>query len=313
MPMYSMMIPILTTLPEAPPKDRPEHREFFSREAMQHPGRMRVITAIRALRFLNGLFNLRSTKIVDPFVGVGTTLIAAASLGSIDVFTGFDLDPRWIDEAIKMTRRHFAEGDLLVNLSTIDAADGNKFFSEDYYDILFTSPEFPNAHSQGRSEMQSGYRAEKNTVAGTEYGSGRKWRREKPWRASLNRCLRGSIPLVRDGGTVAIHVKNYILEGVEQHVDQWTAEILTTYCQEVLGVIVIPLGYRSKFQEDLRYPLRAIVSTDKSDLSDALECGHVKRRATAPAVWPSKARCLACGPIPGKIEIREERIVVARK
>ena len=300
---------LLETLPTMKLKDSPEHRKFYSAEAMVCPGRMRVALALEALRFLcpNGRHRV---TVLDIFIGVGTTLIAAALL-QFEQAIGFDIDMRWQPEIVNMVKKYFDHIDIEV--AQVDADEGTQYFFEECADVLFCSPEFPNTHPQGKGAMQDGYRKQKQTIAGTEFGSGKKWRGEKNFRIRLTAALTGSGPLVAHGGMAGIHIKNYVKDNKEVRVDLWTAEILEACGFEVHGYLAVPIADRSKFQADQRLPLRKILSTNEETLTDDLECGHKKVRKEAPAVWPKKARCVECGPVPGRIEVREERIVVAKR
>ena len=134
-----MKLKLLRTLTPVGLKELVKYRGYYSPEAMTHPGRMRVTTALDALRFLSE-HHVTDLTVFDPTCGVGTTAIAVAIL-KLGIFWGCDFDPRWFHATQAMLREHFS--DLPVALFCGPAVRVDRVFPHRCVNIVFFSPEFP--------------------------------------------------------------------------------------------------------------------------------------------------------------------------
>jgi len=121
------------------------------KEAYEHPAPFMV----RDVEKLIGLFTKRGMKVLDPFVGSGTTLIAANKLGRQGI--GIDLNPAYKKIAVeRLKTKGFLDfvyyvGDAKETLESIDCVD-----------YIVTSPPYHNIL--------------RNKAKGTRYNNGKLYR-----------------------------------------------------------------------------------------------------------------------------------------
>ncbi|MCR4408750.1 MAG: DNA methyltransferase [Candidatus Saccharicenans sp.] len=95
------------------------------------------------------LFTHQGELVLDPFVGSGTTLIAAADLNRNAV--GFDLQERYI----KLCEKRLSENKILFNKSQQvairdDARNINKYLEPNSVSLIWTSPPYANLLNRPR-------------------------------------------------------------------------------------------------------------------------------------------------------------------
>jgi hypothetical protein len=307
--------------------DKSALRNLFPKAARSHPGRMRISLAIELVEAYLG--QGAKANVADPMAGTGVTGVACA-LNFIDSFCGCEKFPQWAKIAMSSITKAVTERKLplgtrrnsfALRMLSGDAADAE--IKDQRFDLLLTSPPFPNSHRQGRSAMQSSIRANKQLFAGTDFkncetdwGIGTDPDKTR-WIQELARVLKPWVLRCKKGATLLIHVKNFVRDGKKVRVDLWTKKALKRLSGiEVVGYHPVPLAYRSAFQEWGRYPKRLILSRreDGEGWLEDLECGHTKRRKKRHGKeMPKRAVCLACGPKDKHVEVREERVVVGRR
>lgn len=305
---------LLATLPPPPVRNSRGVQSLFPEVAKTHHGRMKVQLGRSIIQWIQP----KPLVVADPMVGSGSSIVAADQ-EECSAFVGADIEHQWIKCCLEvgvllpwvLQCARSEKTDVPSLLNTLrEVAKGITGI-----DLILTSPPFPNAHTQGASEMQEAFQEQKSTYAGNEFENQKLWATQVPFTRTLTSVLRPWIACLSLTGHVAIHIKNFIRNKQEVRADEWVGDALHNSGLKVLGYLSAPLEYRSLFQENLRYPLRLITQSTVGEGKqiDVLECGHRKIRDVAPKVTPKQARCVECGVVPGHVEIREERVVVASR
>jgi len=115
------------------------------RDKSVHPATFPISLAKRIIE----LFSHEGELVLDPFVGSGTTLIAANDLNRNAV--GFDLQEKYIDlceSRIKMQSNLFNASQQIAILD--DAKSINKYFDNNSISLIWTSPPYANLLNRKR-------------------------------------------------------------------------------------------------------------------------------------------------------------------
>lgn len=114
------------------------------RDKALHPATYPIALATRCIE----LFTHKGELVVDPFVGSGTTLVAARDLDRNAV--GFDLNADYIE----LCKKRLAQDSLLNNSCQIaindDARNINKYIKEETVSLILTSPPYANLLNRAR-------------------------------------------------------------------------------------------------------------------------------------------------------------------
>jgi hypothetical protein len=226
----------------------------WPKEAVRHPGKMRYELASAVLDWVADRFFFSATPLVyDPMAGIGTTLAAAIDRGWRA--RGKEINLHWVQNTRLDLKPHLATGDSILDWG--HSAE-----------IHLLSPEFPNTHSQGISEMQVHLRKTKGTYAGNEMsGVESAWHGGRgSWTNELSAVLMPQIHLARSPGLVMVHVKDYVKLGTIVDVGSWVADCFQDLCIELLGHLVVPINYKTHFTGPKEYPLRKIIQVDVGEV-----------------------------------------------
>lgn len=119
-----------------------ERRDIRDKDA--HPATFPISLATKVIR----LFSHRGQLVVDPFVGSGTTLLAAQDTDRNCV--GFDLK----EEYIRLCGQRIVNERLLATSEQVavqdDARNITRYFDEDSISLIFTSPPYANLLNRRR-------------------------------------------------------------------------------------------------------------------------------------------------------------------
>jgi DNA modification methylase len=119
-----------------------EKRDIRDKEV--HPAVFPISLAKRVI----GLFTHRGELVLDPFNGVGTTLLAAKDLGRNAV--GFDINRRYCN----LSNSRLAQTQLVANTKQItildDARNIADYLKPDQVKLVFTSPPYANLLNRPR-------------------------------------------------------------------------------------------------------------------------------------------------------------------
>lgn len=115
------------------------------RDKSIHPATFPISLAKKIIE----LFTHQGQLVIDPFVGSGTSLIAANDLNRNAV--GFDLQKRYIDLCVQRLQKH---ANLFNACSQIavqdDAKNISKYISPDSVNLIWTSPPYANLLNRSR-------------------------------------------------------------------------------------------------------------------------------------------------------------------
>jgi DNA modification methylase len=180
------------------------------------------------------LFTHKGELVLDPFVGIGTTLIAARDLERNAV--GFDLNQRYVDFTNKrLTQSNmslFAENTKQIAICD-DAINIPKYLNEETVSLCITSPPYANMlnHERLNKSLRSDLRANKHYKKVQQYSNDPRdlgTMRLKEYIDALADIYKGILPLLRRKAHCVINVNDlwennrrypthcYIIEAMEK-------------------------------------------------------------------------------------------------
>lgn len=109
-----------------------------------HPAVFPIAMAKRAIE----LFTHKGELVLDPFVGVGTTLVAAKDLKRNAV--GFDLNPKYIKVSEERLAQTVLAGDTQQEAISDDARNIDRYLEPETVKLVFTSPPYANLLNRPR-------------------------------------------------------------------------------------------------------------------------------------------------------------------
>lgn len=119
------------------------------------------------------LFTHEGELVLDPFVGIGTTLIAAKDLGRNSV--GFDLNPKYIDFCSKRLEQQLTINFYNTKHITIcdDAINISNYLNEETVSLCVTSPPYANMlnHERLNKSLRSDLRENKHYKKVQQYSN----------------------------------------------------------------------------------------------------------------------------------------------
>jgi len=170
-----------------------------------HPAVFPIALAKRVI----ALFTHRGELVVDPFVGSGTTLIAARDLDRNAV--GFDIYPKYIE----LCRKRLAQERLLETSQQIaildDARNITEYFEPEVISLVWTSPPYANLLNRPRlnKSRRGNMRKNEQYLRIEQYGFDPRDLGLLPpeqWQKEIKDIFRKIFPLVKPGGHVVINV-----------------------------------------------------------------------------------------------------------
>jgi len=170
-----------------------------------HPAVFPIALAKRVI----ALFTHRGELVVDPFVGSGTTLVAARDLDRNAV--GFDIYPKYIE----LCKRRLAQERLLETSQQIaildDARNIAEYFEPEVISLVWTSPPYANLLNRPRlnKSRRGNMRKNEQYLRIEQYGFDPRDLGLLPpeqWQKEIRDIFRKIFPLVKPGGHVVINV-----------------------------------------------------------------------------------------------------------
>ncbi|GAB4535247.1 MAG: hypothetical protein Fur0020_02510 [Thermodesulfovibrionia bacterium] len=180
------------------------------------------------------LFTHKGELVLDPFVGIGTTLIASRDLGRNAI--GFDLNPKYIDftnERLKESNLLlFKEGTKQIAICD-DAINIPKYLKNETVALCVTSPPYANMlnHERLNKSLRSDLRNNKHYKKIQQYSSNPRdlgTMKIKEYINALAEIYKGILPLLRPKAHCVINVNDlwennhrypthsYIIEAMER-------------------------------------------------------------------------------------------------
>ncbi|NPV71953.1 MAG: site-specific DNA-methyltransferase [Firmicutes bacterium] len=130
------------------------------RDKSVHPATFPISLARRCI----DLFTHRGELVLDPFVGSGTTLVAARDAGRNAV--GIDLNPGYVDLCCRRLAAEPASGDCRQVAVCADARDTALYVRPSTVALLLTSPPYANLLNRRRRNKSRRGDLRKNTQYG---------------------------------------------------------------------------------------------------------------------------------------------------
>jgi DNA modification methylase len=122
------------------------------RDKRVHPATFPISLARKVIE----LFTHKGELVLDPFVGSGTTLVAASDVNRNAV--GFDLQHKYID----LCEQRLSQGSLLSNVQQIAIQDDARYiynyFEPETISLIFTSPPYANLLNRERQNKSRRFR-----------------------------------------------------------------------------------------------------------------------------------------------------------
>ncbi len=157
------------------------------------------------------LFTHQGELVLDPFVGIGTTLIAAQDLGRNAV--GFDLNQAYID----YSNKRLAQPNLIGNTKQIaicdDAINISKYLEDETVSLCITSPPYANMlnHERLNKSLRGDLRENKHYKKNQQYSDNPRdlgtMKLEKFINA-LSEIYRGILPLLKPKAHCVININD---------------------------------------------------------------------------------------------------------
>lgn len=197
------------------------------------------------------LFTHKGELVLDPFVGIGSTLIAARDLGRNAI--GFDLNQKYIDFIIKKRMSQGSMSLFVENTSQIaicdDALNIPKYLDEKTVSLCVTSPPYANMlnHKRLNKSLRSELRDNKHYKKVQQYSNNPRdlgTMKIKDYIKALAEIFKGILPLLKPKAHCVINI-NDLWENNHRY---------PTHC------------YIIEAMENVGYELRNIIIWDKRNL-----------------------------------------------
>ncbi|MEM3432746.1 MAG: DNA methyltransferase [Candidatus Methanomethyliaceae archaeon] len=193
------------------------------------------------------LFTHKGELVLDPFVGIGTTLIAARDLNRNAV--GFDLNPKYIEYSNKRLSQENMFNDTKQIAICDDAINIPQYLDENTVSLCITSPPYANMlnHERLNKSFRSDLREKKHYKKIQQYSNDPRdlgTMRLKEYIEALSEIYRGILPLLKPKAHCVINI-NDLWEDNRRY---------PTHC------------YIVEAMEKIGYELRNIIIWDKRNL-----------------------------------------------
>jgi len=179
------------------------------------------------------LFTHKGEMVLDPFIGIGTTLVAARDLERNAV--GFDLNQDFINFTNKrLTQEHLSFGENTKQIAICDdAVNIPKYLDEETVSLCVTSPPYANMlnHKRLNKSIRSDLRMNKHYKKVQQYSNNPRdlgTMRLKEYIGALAEIYKGILPLLKSKAHCVININDlweknhrypthsYIIEAMEK-------------------------------------------------------------------------------------------------
>jgi len=179
------------------------------------------------------LFTHKGEMVLDPFIGIGTTLVAARDLERNAV--GFDLNQDYINFTNKrLTQEHLSFGENTKQIAICDdAVNIPKYLDEETVSLCVTSPPYANMlnHKRLNKSIRSDLRMNKHYKKVQQYSNNPRdlgTMRLKEYIGALAEIYKGILPLLKSKAHCVININDlweknhrypthsYIIEAMEK-------------------------------------------------------------------------------------------------
>ncbi|MDP2174164.1 MAG: DNA methyltransferase [Candidatus Cloacimonadaceae bacterium] len=176
------------------------------RDKILHPATFPISLAKKIV----SLFTHEGELVVDPFVGSGTTLVAAQDLNRYSV--GFDLSQKYVD----LCDERLAQQNTFNKCQQIAIADDarhiNQYFTENAVSLIWTSPPYSNLLNRKRKNKSRRDRDNDQLDKIEQYSQDERdlgtYSVEK-WAIAMEDIFEGMLPLLKPKGHCVINVPDF--------------------------------------------------------------------------------------------------------
>lgn len=189
------------------------------------------------------LFTHEGELVLDPFLGIGTTLIAARDLRRNAV--GFDLNHKYIDFSNK--RLSQMDLDLGINIKQIaicdDAINIPNYFSENTVALCVTSPPYANMlnHERLNKSIRGDLRENKHFKKVQQYSNNPRdlgTMKPKEYAEALAEIYKGILPLLKPKAHCIINVNDLWEDNHRYPTHSYIIEVMEKVGYELRNIII---------------------------------------------------------------------------
>lgn len=205
------------------------------RDKNVHPATFPIALAARVI----GLFTHRGELVLDPFVGSGTTLVAARDLERNAV--GFDLKP----EYIRLCQERLAQTTLWGNTRQIaicdDARNIPAYLEPETVSLIFTSPPYANLLNRPRLNKSRRERRNEQFLRVEQYSQDPRdlgTLDEEAYAQAMGEIFAGLLPLLRPRAHCVINVPDMWWENERVTLHITVVEALRRVGYELRNIII---------------------------------------------------------------------------
>jgi len=157
------------------------------------------------------LLTHKGELVLDPFVGVGTTLLAARDLGRNAV--GFDLQQKYVDASMKrLTQSKLYDGADQIAIAD-DAMNIPEYLKEETVSLCITSPPYPHflTHRRRNKSIRGDLRENEQYLVVQQYSDDPRdlgGMEHEQYAKALTDIYKGILPLMRKGAHCIVNVND---------------------------------------------------------------------------------------------------------
>ena len=185
------------------------------------------------------LFTHKGELIVDPFVGIGTSLVAAQDLSRNAV--GFDLKKEYVDYANERISKH-DDGTKQLAIND-DARNISKYIEEETVSLCVTSPPYANLlnrHRKNKSK-RGNLREDEHFLTVQQYSNDSRdlgTMDVENYTQAVGEIFNGILPLLKPRGHCVVNVTDYWWKGKRIPIHVKIIEILEKVGYELRNTII---------------------------------------------------------------------------
>lgn len=205
------------------------------RDKRLHPATFPIALAARVI----GLFTHRGELVLDPFVGSGTTLVAARDLGRNAV--GFDLKPEYIQLCQERLSQTALWEDTRQMAICDDARHIPAYLEPETVSLIFTSPPYANLLNRPRLNKSRRERKNEQFMRVEQYSQDPRdlgTLDEEAYAQAIGEIFSGLLPLLRPKAHCVINVPDMWWENERITLHITVVEALRRVGYELRNIII---------------------------------------------------------------------------
>lgn len=179
------------------------------RDKSKHPATFPVSLAKKVV----SLFTHEGELVVDPFVGSGTTLVAAQDLNRNSI--GFDLNEKYIDLCNERLAQQVTFNNCRQLAIVEDARNINQYLSTNSISLIWTSPPYSNLLNRKRKNKSRRDRVNEQLDKIEQYSQDERdlgtYSIDK-WTAAMGEIFASLLPLLKPKGHCVVNVPDFWMD-----------------------------------------------------------------------------------------------------